>query len=195
MKIIGLTGSIGMGKSTLANQCRTLGIPVHDADKTVHDLMRPNGVAFNSVADAFPDVIENSQINRKALGKIVFHDTDKRHILESIIHPLVRTSSNRFIAQCRRRRCHVCVLDIPLLFETGRNTDMDMVMCVTAPKWVQKRRVLSRKNMTKDKFKAILKSQIPDHQKRYLSDIVIQSGLGYRHSLNQLRRIKSQGFL
>lgn len=194
MRIIGLTGSIGMGKSTLADQFRFIGVPVHDADQTVHDLMRPGGKAFEQIKNAFPDVIMNGEIDRKKLGQIVFNDDDKRHILESIIHPLVRQSSQQFIAQCRKRREKICVLDIPLLFETGRDKDMDEVICVTAPLWVQKRRVLKRKNMTEDKFKAIAKTQIPDYRKRYLSDHIITTAKGRRHTLNAVKRIKEEIF-
>jgi len=191
MKIIGLTGSIGMGKSTLAAQCRSLGIAVHDADKTVHQLMQRNGAAFLAVKNEFPEVIKDNKIDRKALGKVVFHDADKREILEKIIHPLVRQSSNHFIAMCRKRRDKMCVLDIPLLFETGRDLDMDEVICVSAPSWVQKRRVLSRKNMTVDKFKAIVKTQLPDYRKRLMSDHVVITARGKRHTLNVIKRIKN----
>lgn len=190
MKIIGLTGSIGMGKSTLAKQFRSIGVPVHDADKTVHDLMSPNGAAFDAVAQNFPDVIMDGKIDRKALGKIVFNNAEKRAILENIVIPRVRQSSNQFIAQCRKRREKICVLDIPLLFETGRDAQMDEIICVTAPKWVQKRRVLKRKNMTEDKFKAIVKTQYPDYRKRLRSDHVITSARGRRHTLNTIKRIK-----
>jgi len=180
-----------MGKSVLANQFRAFGVAVHDADKVVHELMQPNGAAFDKVASAFPFVIKDNKIDRKALGKIVFHDAEKRSILEGIIHPLVRQSSNHFVAMCRKRRDKICVLDIPLLFETGRDLDMDEIICVTAPSWVQKRRVLSRKNMTEDKFKSIVKTQLPDYRKRLMSDHVVISANGKRHTLNTIKRIKN----
>ena len=191
MKIIGLTGSIGMGKSTLANQWRSIGVPVHDADACVHDLMTPNGDAFDAIMTTFPDVIINGEIDRKSLGKLVFNDPEKRKILENIIHPLVRARSNQFISLCRKRRVPVCVLDIPLLFETGRDMDMDSVICVSAPLWVQKRRVLARPNMTQEKFKSIVSAQIPDYRKRCLSDYIIISARGKRHTLNAIKRIKN----
>lgn len=180
-----------MGKSVLAHQFRSIGVPVHDADACVHKIMNPKGEAFNAVERAFPDVIMNGVIDRKALGKIVFNDPEKRKILEGIIHPLVRARSNHFISMCRKRRMPVCVLDIPLLFETGRDADMDEVLCVSAPKWVQKRRVLARKNMTEDKYKSIVRAQIPDYRKRCLSDHIIISARGKRHTLNAIKRIKS----
>ncbi len=191
MRIIGLTGSIGMGKSVLANQFRYIGVPVHDADACVHELMQPNGEAFEDVAEHFPEVIIDGQINRKALGKIVFNNPDKREILEGIIHPLVRARSNQFISLCRKRRVPLCVLDIPLLFETGRDNDMDEVLCVSAPFWVQKHRVLKRQNMTEEKFKSIVRAQIPDYRKRIMSDHIVLSARGKRHTLNAIKRIKS----
>lgn len=190
MRVIGLTGSIGMGKSVLAAQWKSIGVPVHDADKIVHDLMQPNGAAFLHVQNAFPSVIINGKIDRKTLGKIVFNDPEKRELLENIIHPLVRQSSNHFIAMCRKRRLPICILDIPLLFETGRDMDMDEIICVSAPRWVQKRRVLSRKNMTEDKFKAIVKTQLPDYRKRLMSDHIVISARGKRHTLNRIKQIK-----
>ena len=190
MKIIGLTGSIGMGKSVTAHQWRSIGVPAHDADFAVHQLLKPDGKAFPLIKRDFPTVIKKGVIDRQALGKIVFNKAEERRKLENIIHPLVRENSQKFIECCRRRRVAICVLDIPLLFETGRDRDVDVVMCVTAPQWVQKRRVLSRPNMTAEKFKSIAKTQMPDYRKRVLSDYVVITARGRRHTLNAIKKIK-----
>lgn len=181
-----------MGKSTLAKQARSLGIPVHDADACVHRLMQPDGEAFADIQSQFPEVIEGGVINRQKLGRIVFQDDEKRRLLESIIHPLVRAESARFIAMCQKARHKICILDIPLLFETGRHEDMDAVLTVSAPRFVQKRRVMARDNMTEDKLVAILDKQFPDHKKRAKSDYVILSARGLRHTLGQLRALKQK---
>lgn len=191
MRIIGLTGSIGMGKSVLASQWRFLHVPVYDADHHVHELMQPHGLAFDEIVKLFPSVIENGKINRQLLGKIVFQDKEKLKLLEAIIHPLTSKASKDFIKKCRKNREKICVLDIPLLFELGRENDVHDVLCVTAPKWVQRRRVLSRPNMTEDKFKSIVRSQVPDYRKRILSDHVVITARGKRHTLNAIKRIKN----
>lgn len=190
MRIIGLTGSIGMGKSVTAQQWRSIGVPVHDADAVVHQLLKTNKKAFKLIKHEFPSAIVLDKVDRKILGNIVFNNNDKRKILESILHPLVKQSSNEFIQLCQRRKVSVCVLDIPLLFELGRDKDVHDTLCVTAPQWVQKRRVLSRPNMTLEKFKAIAKTQMPDYRKRALSDYVVTTAKGRRHTLNTIKRIK-----
>lgn len=180
-----------MGKSVAARQWRSLGVPVHDADAVVHQLLLPNGEAFPHVKRAFPSVIKDGTIDRKALGTIIFNDDEKRRLLEAIMHPLVRENADHFLALCRRRRVPLCVLDIPLLFEIGRDKDVHEVMCVTAPQWVQKRRVLSRPHMTEDRLKAIAKTQMPDYRKQSLSDHVVITARGPRHTLNAIKRIKN----
>lgn len=180
-----------MGKSVLADQCRMIGIPVHDADACVHKLMQPDGAAFFAVAEKFPEAVEAGQINRKALGRIVFNNLEKRKILERIIHPLVRREAKKFIRLCEKQRHKICVLDIPLLFETGRYRQVDKIICVSAPRYVQKRRVLARPGMSEEKFNAIVKTQMPDYRKRIKSDYVIISARGRRHTLARLRQIKN----
>lgn len=181
-----------MGKSTLAAQARGLGIPVHDADAAVHALMQPDGAAFAAVAENFPDVIVDGKIDRQRLGKMVFTVPEKRKMLEGIIHPLVRAASGKFLRQCHKDRVPICILDIPLLFETGRHRHMDEIITVSAPKMTQHRRVMRRPNMTPEKFLSIVQAQYPDHKKRVKSDHVILSVRGKRHTLGALKRLKKE---
>lgn len=179
-----------MGKSTLSRQWQRMGVPVHDSDRIVHDLLKPSGKAFKNVKKYFPSVVKNNQIDRKKLSDIVFNNAEKRALLESILHPLVSQSSDQFVKQCRKRGVRLCVLDIPLLYETGRSMDMDLTICVSAPQWVQKRRVMKRKNMTHEKYDSIVNAQVPDYRKRSLSDHVVLSMRGKRYSLGQIKKIK-----
>lgn len=179
-----------MGKSVLTDQARRLGIPVHDADACVHELMQAGGDAFLEIEQAFPSAIIKGKIDRQKLGVIIFKNDEKRALLESILHPLVRKKSENFIRLSRKARHPFCILDIPLLFETGRDKDMDIVVTVSAPRAIQKRRVLSRSNMTLEKFQSILKTQTPDAEKRLRSDITILSSRGRRHTLSCLKHLK-----
>lgn len=189
MIILGLTGSIGMGKSVAARNFRRLGVPVHDADQTVHDLMAPAGAAFPEIADRFPGVMEEGRINRKRLGDLAFRDTENLQRLESILHPLVRAHKSRFLGSAARRRCPVVVLDVPLLYETGGDKECDAVVVVTAPAFVQRARVLSRPGMTVEKLDAILERQAPDREKRRRADFLVQTGIGKLESLTAIRKI------
>lgn len=189
MIILGLTGSIGMGKTVAANTFRSFMVPVHDADKTVHDLMDPGGEAFDKIADWFPGVVENGKINRRHLGDVVFGNAEDLCRLESIVHPLVRRRKHRFLAAAARRQCPLVVLDVPLLFETAGDRHCDGVVTVTAPWFVQRARVLSRPGMTQEKFQAILAMQTPDREKRHLSEFIVQTGNGRLESLRAIRNI------
>lgn len=190
MKIIGLTGSIGMGKSVTAILFRRLAIAVHDSDAAVHLALSPGGSAFADVVKVFPSVWDKKQnlIDRPALGKIIFSDPEKRRKLEAIVHPHVRASQRHFIRSAKLRGDKIVVLDIPLLFETGAQDRCDFVICVTAPQFLQRQRVLRRKGMSEERFKNILKNQISDWEKRKRSDIVVQTGLGRAQTLQQLRK-------
>lgn len=178
MVILGLTGSIGMGKSTAAAMFRYLGVPVHDADATNHLLMAPGGPAFDQVISAFPEVLCDGRIDRQMLGKIVFADGRALKKLESILHPLIRAAEIRFLRSQRMLGRKLVVLDIPLLYETGGEKRCDIVSVVSAPGFIQRQRVLARQGMTDEKFSAILSKQMPDMEKRKRADYVIPTGLG-----------------
>jgi dephospho-CoA kinase len=190
MRILGLTGSIGMGKTTAAKLLRRLGVPVHDADSEVHRLMGPHGAAVPAVAKAFPGTVKDGVVDRRKLGDLVFSSPNAAGLrrLESIIHPLVRRATARWLTGQARRRAPVVVLDVPLLFETGGPGRYDGVIVVSAPAYIQSQRVLRRPGMTPVKLAEILRRQMPDRMKRALADAVIPGALGLRPTLQGLRR-------
>lgn len=187
--VLGLTGSIGMGKSTAGRLLRRLGVPVHDADEAVHNLLGPGGAAVAAVAAAFPGVAKNGAIDRKKLGASVFSDPAALRRLESILHPAARATAQRFLRQQAWRRQPLAVLDIPLLFETGGERMCHAVVVVSAPAFVQRGRVLTRPGMTKARWQAIQARQMPDREKRRRANFVVHTGLDKRHTLRQLTAI------
>lgn len=189
MKIIGLTGSIGMGKSTAAAMLRRMRIAVHDSDAVVHDLLGKGGKAVAAVEAAFPGVKRDGAIDRAELGRRVFGDAAGLARLEAILHPLVRAAERRFLAMLRRRHVRRAVLDIPLLFETGGEGRCDLVMVVSCPAFIQAQRVLARPGMSPARLDAILSRQLSDHEKRRLADAVIPTGLGRAFTYRRLRRL------
>ena len=190
MITLGLTGSVGMGKSTAAAMLRRLGVPVHDSDATVHRLMAPGGGAVAAVAKAFPGVRrKDGGIDRVALGGRVFADAKALERLERILWPLVRRSQRGFLAAAHARRAPLVVLDVPLLFESGGEERCDKVMVVSAPAMVQRARVMARPGMTEVRFRAILAKQLPDAEKRRRADYVVPSGLGRALTYRTLQRI------
>jgi dephospho-CoA kinase len=189
MVIAGLTGSIGMGKSNAALALRQLGVPVHDADAAVHKLLGPNGRAVRMVAEIFPETLRGDRIDRKILGDRVFSDTAALRRLEAIIHPLVRQSSRAFVTAAVRRRERLVVLDVPLLYESGGEKTVDVVIVVSAPSQIQRQRVLARPGMTVGKFRSILARQVPDGVKRRRADFVVRSGGHRSETFRQLKRI------
>lgn len=189
MTIVGLTGSIGMGKSNAATALRQLGVPVHDADGAVHALLGPGGRAVAKVAAVFPQALAGNRIDRKALGDLVFGDTPALRRLEAILHPLVRRSSRDFLAAAARRHARIAVLDIPLLYESGGEKAMDAVIVVSAPRQIQRQRVLARPGMTEEKFQAILARQVPDTEKRRRATYVVATGGHRGETFRQLKRI------
>jgi len=189
MVIIGLTGSIGMGKSTAAGMFRAQGVPVHDADAVVHDLQRPGGAALAPIEAAFPGSVVDGVLDRRGLGARVFGDPEALRRLEAIMHPLVQARARRFLARAMRERRRVVVLDIPLLFETGGETRCDLVAVVSAPALIQRQRVLARPGMTPAKFADILGRQMPDAEKRLRADWVLPTGLGRALTWRAIRRL------
>jgi len=187
VKIIGLTGGVGMGKSTAAAMLRRMRVPVYDADAAVHRMMGKGGIAVAAVAAAFPGVVKDGAIDRAALGSRVFGDPGAMKRLEAIIHPLVRRDEDRFLAEMRRRRAKLVVMDVPLLFESGRDRRYDATIVVAAPEFLRRARVLARPGMTPARLAAIMAKQMPDIEKRRRADIVVPSGLGRALTWRRLR--------
>ena len=187
MVVIGLTGSIGMGKSTTAGFFAEAGVPVHDADAAVHRLYA--GEAVPLVEAAFPGVSTAGAIDRDKLAKRVLGDSDGLQRLEAIIHPLVRHEEARFLADAERAEAPVAVLDIPLLFETGADRRVDAIVVVTAPPDMQRERALGRAGMTEEKFQALLAKQVPDAEKRRRADFIVDTSQGFDFARRQVHAI------
>lgn len=188
MKVLGLTGGVGMGKSTAAAMLRRMGVPVYDADSAVHRMMDKGGIAVAAVAAAFPGVVRGGAVDRAALGGRVFGDNAAMKRLEAIIHPLVRRDEDRFLRRMRRRRAKLVVMDVPLLFESGRERRYDATIVVAAPEFLRRARVLARPGMTPARLAAITARQMPDAEKRCRADIVVPSGLGRAVTWRSLRQ-------
>jgi dephospho-CoA kinase len=176
MFVLGLTGSIGMGKSTTARLFAEAGVPVHEADATVHKLY--DGEAAPAIEAAFPGTTIGGKVDREKLAARVLGDEAALKRLESIVHPLVRASTARFLAEKQARGEKIAVLDIPLLFETASEGRVDAVVVVTAPPEVQRARALERPGMNAEKFEKILAKQMPDAEKRKRADFVIDTSRG-----------------
>jgi dephospho-CoA kinase len=188
MIVIGLTGSIGMGKTTAARQLRQLGIPVYDADDAVHRLLARGGEAVPLIAEAFPNTVFGGAVERSRLGARVFGDAQALKCLEAILHPLVRREEKRFLECARRRRRPVVTLDIPLLFETGGDERIDRIGVVSCPAFLQEQRVMARDGMTRGKLEAIRRRQMADAEKRRRADFVVPTGAGRRLALRRLKQ-------
>jgi dephospho-CoA kinase len=189
MFVLGLTGSIAMGKSTAAKAFHALGVPVFDADAAVHGLLEPGGAAAGAVAEAFPDCRTDGAIDRQKLGRLVFGDEVALGRLEAILHPLVRAGERRFLALAAAARWPLVVLDIPLLFETTAERRVDAVAVVSAPAFLQRQRVLRRAGMTSARLAAIRARQLPDMDKRRRADFVIATGLDRRRAVAAIAAI------
>ncbi|MBZ6077023.1 dephospho-CoA kinase [Microvirga puerhi] len=184
--VLGLTGSIGMGKSATAALFRRLGVPVHDADAAVHALYR--GRAAPLIEKAFPGTSVDGIVDRSRLGAAVFDDPARMKALEAIVHPLVREEEEAFMHRISPL-APVAVLDIPLLFETGGEARCDAVLVVTAPAAVQRERVLARPGMTPEKLDAILTKQMPDSEKRAKAHFLVDTGRGFPSAQAQVEAI------
>ena len=188
MQILGLTGSIAMGKSTVAKMLQSMNLPVHDADKCVHELFKQSGKAVPMIKTLFPDAIVSGAVDRGVLAQLTLGDPKKLSSLEALVHPLVAESRNNFLKHHRRLHSRVVVLDVPLLFETGGGNYCSSILVVTAPKFLQERRALSRPGMTPGKLDAILRRQLPDVEKRKRATVVVPTGLGKAFTYRVLQR-------
>ena len=189
MIVVGLTGSIGMGKTETGRMFERLGVPVFDADKAVHQLYGTDGAAVAPIEAAFPGVVVDGAVDRSALADRVLGDEAAVRRLEAIVHPLVQEMRARFLETAREEGRDMVVVDIPLLFETGGETRVDRTVVVSAPPAVQRQRVLARPGMTEEKFRAILARQMPDEEKRKRADFVVDSSVGLNHAFAQVERI------
>lgn len=190
MIVVGLTGSIGMGKSTAAAMLRRMRVALFDADQVVHRLLAPGGGAVAKVEAAFPGSRrDDGGIDRNRLGQLVFGDPQALTRLEGILHPMVAETEKRFVARARARGERLVVLDIPLLYESRGAARCDYVIVVSAPPRIQRQRVMRRPGMTEARFAAILQQQMPDAEKRRCADFVVPTGLDRGFSLRRLRAI------
>jgi dephospho-CoA kinase len=189
MKVIGLTGGIGMGKSTAAAVFRREGVPVFDADAEVHRLQAPGGRALPAIAAAFPGTVRDNRLDRAALRAAVLGKPEALKRLEGILHPMVRRAEQAFLARARRAGRRMVVLDIPLLFETGGRRHVDLTVVVSAPRPVQTHRVRLRRRMSAADVAAVIARQMPDAEKRRRADVVVRTGLSRHHAIRRLRRL------
>jgi dephospho-CoA kinase len=187
MIVIGLTGSIGMGKSTTAKMFAEEGVPVNDADAVVHDLYRSDAVA--PVGEAFPGTIKDGAIDRQELSRQLSASPEKFPVLEAIVHPLVRRREVDFLIRYRQAGTDLVLLDIPLLFEVKGEDRVDVIVVVTCDPQIQRDRVLARPGMTEEKLAMILSRQMPDAEKRKRADFLIDTGLGLEAAREQVRAI------
>jgi dephospho-CoA kinase len=189
MILLGLTGSIGMGKSETAKMFRSLGVPVWDADAAVHALYAEGGAAVGPIGAAFPGTVVGGAVDRQALTRAIAGDATRWRTLEQIVHPLVGAGQAAFLEAARAGGHRLVVLDIPLLFETGGERRVDYVVVVSAPAPLQRARVLERPGMTAEKLDEILAKQVPDAVKREKADFVVPTDQGLEPALRHVREI------
>ncbi len=189
MLLIGLTGSIGMGKSETAKMFARLGVPVYDADAAVHALYAKDGAAVAPIAAVFPSAVIDGAVDRQELSRAVLGLPDEMKKLEAIVHPLVGRAQLEFLKEAQAEGHHAVVLDIPLLYETGGEKRVDVVVVVSAPYHVQEARVLARPGMDMAKFAAIHAKQVPDEEKRRRADFIIDTDNGLDHAFAQVKSV------
>jgi dephospho-CoA kinase len=196
MIVIGLTGSIAMGKSETVKMFAAEGVPVCDSDTIVHRLYDEGGALVAAVAKAFPEAMAGGRVDRTRLAAMLSRQPERFAELEAIVHPLVKEELERFLDRCRKDGARIAVLDIPLLFESGRQRDVDRILVVSAPAHMQKARALSRPGMTEKKLAQLLARQWPDEEKRRRADFIVDSSQGLDHARRQVRdivaRLKSE---
>jgi dephospho-CoA kinase len=192
MRTIGLTGSIGMGKSTTAAMFRDAGVPVYDADAAVHDLYDEGGAAVGPVGEAFPGVVVEGRVDRERLRQRVLGQPDELKRLNAIVHPLVGQDRIGFFKAAEAAGADWVVLDVPLLFETGGHANVDAIVVVSAPPEMQRERVLARPGMSPDRLDAILAQQLADAEKRARAHYVIETGHGLEHARRQVMAILAE---
>jgi len=188
-RLVGLTGSIGMGKTETARLFARLGIPVHDADTAVHRLYEPGGGAVAAIAQAFPDCVTEGRVDRARLSARLQKDRSALSRLEGIVHPFVTAEQRAFIGEAAAAGADMVVLDVPLLFETGGEKDVDAVVVVSAPETVQRARVLARPGMSEEALDHILARQYPDVDKRARAHFVVETDKGIDHAFEQVKSI------
>jgi dephospho-CoA kinase len=187
--LIGLTGSIGMGKTETAKMFANLGVPVFDADAAVHALYAPGGAAVAKIAAAFPGAAAQGTVDRARLAALLQNDEAAFARLEAVVHPLVAAAHAAFVAAESEKNSDLALLSIPLLFETGLDADLETVIVVSAAPAVQRERVLARPGMSEDKFRLLLARQLPDAEKRARADFVVATDLGFDHARKDVERI------
>lgn len=187
--LVGLTGSIGMGKTETAKMFAQLGIPVYDADAVVHRLYEAGGAAVDKIAEAFAGTVKSGRVDREQLAHRLRETKTGFERLEKIVHPLVAEEQQQFLADATAKGAEMVVMDVPLLFETGGHARMDAVVVVSAPAEVQRARVLSRPGMTEEKLDQILSRQMPDAEKRAQAHFVVETNKGLEHAFAQVKEI------
>jgi dephospho-CoA kinase len=190
--LVGLTGSIGMGKSETAKLFAKLGVPVYDADAAVHALYQQGGAAVTRIAQAFPGSVKDGRVDRGELARQVGADASAFTRLETIVHPLAAEAERAFVNRAKAEGAQLVILDIPLLFEIGARARMDAVVVVSAPLEVQCARVLAREGMTRERLDGILARQMPDAEKRAQADFVVETDQGLDHAFDQVKKIVAE---